>query len=55
MEAARALHKSTLPIEQVVKAWDLAPFLVQNLKQDGDKSLLLPNQSLVIPNAISSE
>ena len=53
-EVARALHMSTLPIEQAAKAWDLAPFLVQNLKQDGYKSFF-PIQSLVIPNVISSE
>ena len=42
-----------LPIEQVVKAWDLAPFLVQNLKLW--RQVIFPNQSLVIPNVISSE
>jgi ATP-dependent RNA helicase DDX51/DBP6 len=53
-EVARALHMSTLPIEQAAKAWDLAPFLVENLKQDGYKSFF-PIQSLVIPDVISSE
>ncbi|KAI2510095.1 DEAD box helicase-like protein [Fragilaria crotonensis] len=53
-EVARALHMSSLPIEQAAKAWDLAPFLVENLKQDGYKSFF-PIQSLVIPDVISSE
>ena len=44
---AHTPHMLTLPIEQVVKAWDLVPFLVQNLKQDGyNKSFFLINLSL---------
>lgn len=53
-EVARALHMSTLPIDQAAKAWNLAPFLVQNLKDDGYEHFF-PIQSLVIPDVIRSE
>jgi ATP-dependent RNA helicase DDX51/DBP6 len=53
-EVARALHMSTLPIEEAAKAWELAPFLVENLLKDGYDHFF-PIQALVIPDVIASE
>lgn len=53
-EIKTALHMSCLPIEQAAAAWDLAPFLIENLKRDGYESFF-PIQSLVIPDVIASE
>ena len=53
-EIKTALHMSTLPIEEAAAAWDLAPFLIENLKRHGYKSFF-PIQSLVIPDVIASE
>jgi ATP-dependent RNA helicase DDX51/DBP6 len=53
-EIKTALHMSSLPIEEAAKAWDLAPFLIENLKRDGYKQFF-PIQSLVIPDVIASE
>ena len=49
-----ALHMSKLPIEEAAKRWNLAPFLVQNLIDDGYKHFF-PIQSLVIPDVITTE
>jgi ATP-dependent RNA helicase DDX51/DBP6 len=53
-EVNRALRMSTLPIDEAAKAWELAPFLVENLKNDGYETFF-PIQSLVIPDVIASE
>ena len=53
-EIKTALRMSSLPIEEAAKAWDLAPFLIENLKRDGYKQFF-PIQSLVIPDVIASE
>ena len=53
-EIKTALHMSSLPIEEAAVAWDLAPFLIENLKQDGYKNFF-PIQSLVVPDVIASE
>jgi len=53
-EIKRALHMSSLPIEEAAAAWDLAPFLIDNLKRDGYDTFF-PIQSLVIPDVIASE
>ena len=53
-EIKTALHMSSLPIEEAAKVWDLAPFLIENLKRDGYKQFF-PIQSLVIPDVIASE
>jgi ATP-dependent RNA helicase DDX51/DBP6 len=53
-EIRTALHMSSLPIEEAAAAWDLAPFLIANLKRDGYESFF-PIQSLVIPDVITSE
>jgi ATP-dependent RNA helicase DDX51/DBP6 len=51
-EIQRALHMSKQPIEEAAKAWGLADFLVQNLK---DFPNFFPIQSLVIPDVIVAE
>ena len=53
-EIRRALQISQLPIKEVAKIWDLAPFLVNNLEKDGYDSFF-PIQALVIPDVIASE
>jgi hypothetical protein len=53
-EIRTALHMSSLPIEEAAAVWDLAPFLIANLKGDGYEGFF-PIQSLVIPDVISSE
>lgn len=53
-EIRTALHMSSLPIEEAAAVWDLAPFLIANLKRDGYESFF-PIQSLVIPDVITSE
>lgn len=53
-EIKTALHMSSLPIDEAAAAWDLAPFLIENLKRDGYKTFF-PIQSLVIPDVIASE
>ena len=53
-EIKTALHMSSLPIDEAAAAWDLAPFLISNLKRDGHDNFF-PIQSLVIPDVITSE
>ena len=53
-EVRTALHMSSLPIEEAAAVWDLAPFLIDNLKRDGYENFF-PIQSLVIPDVITSE
>jgi len=49
-----ALRMSNLPIHVAASAWNLAPFLVTNLKNDGYDHFF-PIQSLVIPDVIATE
>jgi len=49
-----ALKVSKLPIQDAAKIWNLAPFLIQNLEQNGFRSFF-PIQALVIPDVIASE
>mmetsp|Transcript_7814 Transcript_7814/g.8963 ORF Transcript_7814/g.8963 Transcript_7814/m.8963 type:complete len:635 (-) Transcript_7814:422-2326(-) len=51
---SQALKMSTLTMEEAAKAWQLAPFLVRNLRKDGYKNFF-PIQALVIPDIIASE
>ena len=53
-EIQAALHVTTLPMNQVAQAWELAPFLCDNLRRDGFSSFF-PIQALVIPEVITSE
>lgn len=53
-EIQAALHVTTLPMDRVSEAWELAPFLRENLKRDGFESFF-PIQALVIPEVITSE
>jgi ATP-dependent RNA helicase DDX51/DBP6 len=45
---------SQLSIEQAANGWQLAPFLVENLRRDGFKHFF-PIQALAIPDVIASE
>ena len=49
-----ALRMSKQSIAEAAKAWNLAPFLVDNLTADGYTSFF-PIQSLVIPNVIAAD
>jgi ATP-dependent RNA helicase DDX51/DBP6 len=53
-EIDKAIYMSSLPIEDAARMWNLAPFLIENLKKDGYESFF-PIQSLVIPDVITSE
>lgn len=53
-EIQTALYMSKQAIHEAAAGWGLAPFLVENLKQDGYKNFF-PIQSLVIPDVISAE
>ena len=53
-EVRTVLHMSSLPIEEAAAVWDLAPFLIDNLKCDGYENFF-PIQSLVIPDVITLE
>ncbi len=53
-ELENALRLSKLPIKDVAKLWNLAPFLVRNLEED-DYNSFFPIQALVIPDVIASE
>ncbi len=53
-EVKRAIRMSKVPIKDAAKIWELAPFLVENLKKDAYDSFF-PIQSLVIPDVIASE
>ena len=53
-EIRAALHATTLPMDQVARAWELAPFLCENLKRDGFESFF-PIQAMVIPEVITLE
>ena len=53
-EIQTALYMSKQAIHEAAAGWGLAPFLVENLKQDGYKNFF-PIQSLVIPDVIAAE
>jgi ATP-dependent RNA helicase DDX51/DBP6 len=53
-EIQTALYMSKQPIHEAAAGWGLAPFLVENLKQDGYNNFF-PIQSLVIPDVIAAE
>jgi ATP-dependent RNA helicase DDX51/DBP6 len=53
-EIKTALYMSKQPIHDAAAGWGLAPFLVENLKQDGYNNFF-PIQSLVIPDVIAAE
>lgn len=53
-EIRNAIHMSSLPIQDAAKEWNLAPFLVKNLEQEGYENFF-PIQALVIPDIIASE
>ena len=53
-ELQAALYMSRKPIDEAAKHWELAPFLLENLKRDGYANFF-PIQSLVIPDVIAAE
>jgi hypothetical protein len=53
-EIEMALKVSKLPIQDAAKIWNLQPFLIQNLQENGFQSFF-PIQALVIPDVIASE
>jgi ATP-dependent RNA helicase DDX51/DBP6 len=50
----RALRMSNLPLQEAANTWNLPPFLVDNLKQEGVEQFF-PIQALVIPDILASE
>jgi len=52
IEMAKNISKQ--PIRDAAKLWNLAPFLIQNLEENGFKTFF-PIQALVIPDVIASE
>lgn len=53
-ELKLAKKLSKIPLDEAIKGWKLAPFLIQNLLRDGFNKLF-PIQCLVIPDVISSD
>jgi ATP-dependent RNA helicase DDX51/DBP6 len=53
-EVQTALFMSRQPIQEAAAGWGLAPFLIQNLLQDGYHHFF-PIQALVIPDVITTE
>ena len=53
-ELKLAKKLSKIPLDDAIKGWKLAPFLIQNLRRDGFTKLF-PIQCLVIPDVISSD
>ena len=49
-----ALRMASLPLKEAADTWKLAPFLVDNLQEEGVESFF-PIQALVIPDIIASE
>lgn len=53
-EIQAALHIAKMPIQQAAEGWRIAPFLLDNLKEDGFENFF-PIQALIIPDVIASE